>query len=428
MQNSNTRITHRCDNNYLKMAPQPDGVLMGRKIQWFHHKSLADWGYKKTQTDTFAVLHPLDEEKYSGTKTYPLYVVFHSSGHDVFSAVACIWQKGNHSIYHAPVGMYALYLDCRQNEDDWWWGGNSALEILSEDRRGIKKQPVEMRCIATVEWVADHYPIDRNRIYAVGNSMGGSGALGIAMCRGDLFAAVKVNVPAGVRHLVDRCDLEHTVLNGFSIPDPPVLVDYSAQNDPWSAGHQHLYRLMRENRYAILGYWGNFGHANDDEVIEKENDLVHSFDLFQVALNQPYPAFTNADTDDIVPWADDGSIISDAAGQVNAYFRWGKAEEGEKHIAIPLRLLSPDERMSKFVFPQTAKTDITLRRLQKCHFPPGGQVTWKFGSCGGSVTADERGLVTIPQITVERQEKRLILHCENMAKQPDKKEGKTKNV
>lgn len=50
------------------MAPQPDGVLMGRKIQWFHHKSLAAWGYKKTQTDTFAVLHPLDEEKYSSTK------------------------------------------------------------------------------------------------------------------------------------------------------------------------------------------------------------------------------------------------------------------------------------------------------------------------------------------------------------------------
>ena len=291
-----------CDEKHMAkrvdpahMMPEPDGMLTGRRIQWFHHVSLSEWGYKRTQTDTFALLHPKGWDG-CGSKSYPLYVVFHSAGHDVYSAVGCIWQKGNHSIYHAPDEMFALYLDCRQNTNDWWWGGNSALQVFDDARRGVKPQPVENRCIATVQWIMEHYPIDSNRVYAVGNSMGGSGALGIAMCRGDLFAAVKVNVPAGVRHMLDRCGLMTECKDIHCIPDPPVLVDYSAQNDEWSAGHEQLYRVMRENRYAMLGYWGNFGHSNNDEEIEKVNDLVHSFDIFQVRRNGIYPVFTDADT------------------------------------------------------------------------------------------------------------------------------------
>ena len=233
------------------MNPAIGGILTGRKLEWFHHKSLAEWGYTEEQTDTFAVLHPSEDCK---AESYPLYVVFHSAGHDVYSTVACTWQKGNHDIYHAPTDMFALYLDCRQHANDWWWGGNSAHDVIGDGREGTEKQPVENRVVATIEWVMEHYPIDRNRVYAVGNSMGGSGALGIAMCRGDLFAAVKANVPAGVCHMAARCDLGPDAPEGFRLPDPPVLVDYSAQNDGWSKGHELLYRGMREKKYAVLGY------------------------------------------------------------------------------------------------------------------------------------------------------------------------------
>jgi hypothetical protein len=120
-----------------KFTPMTNGILTERKLELFHAPSLAEWGYTEEQTDTFAVLHP---EKESADETYPLYVVFHSGGHDVYSALACLWQENNHNIYHSPKGMYALYLDCRQHEDkDWWWGGNTATEVLSEERKGIAK-------------------------------------------------------------------------------------------------------------------------------------------------------------------------------------------------------------------------------------------------------------------------------------------------
>ena len=390
--------------------PQTGGILTGRKLEWFHHASLAEWGYAEEQTDTFAVLHPSEE---CAAESYPLYVVFHSAGHDVYSTVACTWQKGTHDIYHAPKEMFALYLDCRQHMNDWWWGGNSAQDVIGEGRDGIKKQPVENRAIATIDWVMEHYPIDRNRVYAVGNSMGGSGALGIAMCRGDLFAAVKANVPAGIRHRADRCALDGPAPDGFRLPDPPVLVDYSAQNDAWSKGHQSLYRGMREKKYAVIGYWGMFGHENNNERIYAVNDLVHSFDLFSVRRNEAYPVFTNADCDDPLPWSADGSVVHEDAGQINSYFRWGKTEECENCISMELRLITADEWTSRVTFPAKAKADVTLRRMQVCRFEAGETAAWECGTQSGVTTADENGLVTVPALEIGTEPAVLTLRKSN---------------
>ena len=72
-------------------------INSAREIEVFQHGIKKEWGYNKPQTDTFIVIHP-DSPK----KNAPLYVVLHSAGHDVFSAVKCTNQVGNHDIYHSP--------------------------------------------------------------------------------------------------------------------------------------------------------------------------------------------------------------------------------------------------------------------------------------------------------------------------------------
>ena len=126
----------------------------------------------------------------------PLYVVLHSAGHDVHSCLACTTKVGNHDIYHSPQDFFALYLDCRANKGDWWWGINKYP--------GPEVGPTEKRVIDTVKWVIKQYGIDENRVYLCGNSMGGSGTLGIGMRHGDVFAAIKANVPAEVKHVSSR--------------------------------------------------------------------------------------------------------------------------------------------------------------------------------------------------------------------------------
>ena len=383
------------------MNVQQNGLMHGRRVEIFHHESDPAWGYKQPQEDTFAVYYPKD---YDSTKTYPLCVVFHSAGHGVWSCFGCVERDGNHDIYHVPDDMFGLYLDCytqryTEGNTDWWWGGNDANEDGITERSGTAQQPVEKRAIATVEWTIGNYPIDKERVYAVGNSMGGSGSLGIALCRGDLFAALKVNVPAGTRHAMDRCALDREAPAGFKIPDPPVLVDYSAQDDCWSRGHDRFYKAMQAHRYAAMGFWGAFGHANDNSIIEKENDLVHAFNIFSVRLHEAYPAFTNASTDDAMPWPD--HLDSKAAGQINGFFRWRVLCDTAEEFSIELRLLGESEWQSRMTFPTESTADVTLRRLQNFTAAPGEKIAYTFGDQSGTVTADDA--LTVPHLTIRRE-------------------------
>ncbi len=177
-------------------APWPptrekESVFTERKLETFKHGTKQEWGYSAPQTDTFLVLHPKQAHR-----SAPLYVVLHSAGHDVHSCLACTTTVGNHDIYHSPPDFFALYLDCRANQGDWWWG--------SDKYKDPDISPTDKRVIDTVKWAASQYDIDENRVYLCGNSMGGSGTLGIGMRHGDVFAAIKANVPAKVEHVSRR--------------------------------------------------------------------------------------------------------------------------------------------------------------------------------------------------------------------------------
>ncbi len=382
----------------------PNGRLNGRELEFFHHESGAEYGYALPQTDTFAVLHPRDEK--AGVN-YPLYVVFHSAGHDVYSALACLWTTGNHDIYHAPEDMYALFLDCRANHGDWWWGGFDANGNGDAAHTGTFMQPVEKRCIDTIRRTIKQYPIDENRVYGVGNSMGGSGVLGIALNHGELFAAIIANVPAGVEHAVNRCCLGLPKPEGFKLPDPPVAVDYSAQNDIHSKGHEKLYRGMAADRYALIGYWGPFGHENNNSKIHAVNDLVHCFDALSIRLNEAYPAFTDASTDDAIPWPD--NIQSKASGQVNAFFRWKNIEDTPDRFTISLRLMNEDEWKTDITLPQSSTASVTLRRMQRFRLSANEEIRCTYADRTFTARADGNGLLTLHGITVTKDAQELTL-------------------
>ncbi len=373
--------------------------LTGRPVEFFSHGVDQDWGYEEPQKDSFAVIRPKNEKE--GEK-YPLFVVFHSAGHDLYSAIWCMETEGDHDIYHSPEDSFALVLDCRANGGDWWWGGNTpegvSEEISDPERLGVKPRPVEKRCIATVLWTIENYAVDTERVYAVGNSMGGSGALGIAGPRGDIFAAIKANVPAGVRHINERCVLNGKRPEGFRIPDPPVIIDYSAQNGEWSGGHELLYSGMRARKYALIGFFGPFGHQNNNFEIAKFNDLIHSLDIRTVRLSDPYPVFRDASTDDPIPWPSRRG--SGASGQVNGFFRWRNVSDAADEFEIELRLLRRDEWESRVTFPESSVADVSLRRRQRFLLEPGEPFFWEFGGASGEGIADEEGVPTVPRLEI----------------------------
>lgn len=365
---------------------EKESVFTERKLEVFKHGIKKEWGYAAAQQDTFFVLHP--KQTRAGA---PLYVVLHSAGHDVNSCLACTTKDGNHDIYHAPADFFALYLDCRANKGDWWWG--------SEKYKTPEANPTENRVIDTVLWTIRQYGIDENRVYLCGNSMGGSGALGLGARHGEIFAAIKANVPAGVEHVSNRMGFPpRTLPAGTVVADPPIVVDYSAQNDKWSKGHDVFARAMNDRHYALFFYWGPFGHANNHAQIMKVNDLINSFDWLSVKKNEAYPVFTNASTNDPLPWPED--LASKKSGQVNAFFRWKDVRDTQDGIAMSLVLLAPTELKTTFTVPAEATADVSLRRLQTFRVAPGEMARWTFGSATGQVQADSTGCVTIAKLKI----------------------------
>ncbi|HEY1188357.1 MAG TPA: PHB depolymerase family esterase, partial [Gemmata sp.] len=359
----------------------------GRKLDTYQHGTKKEWGYAAPQRDTFLVLHP--KQAKVGAPA-PLYVVLHSAGHDVNSCLACTAKVGNHDIYHAPPDFFALYLDCRANKGDWWWG--------SEKYKGPDVCPTEKRVVDTVKWVLREYGLDENRVYLCGNSMGGSGALGIGTRHGDVFAAVKANVPAKVEHVSGRMYFGTAVPADVTIPDPPIVVDYSAQNDGWSKGHEAFIKAMNDRKYALFMYWGPFGHANNHEQIRKVNDLINSFDWLAVKKNEAYPVFTNASTNDPLPWPDD--LASKKSGQVNGFFRWTNVSDAPGAAEMKLFLVKGADLKTAFTVPTAATADVSLRRLQKLKVAPGATVHWTFGAAKGEAKADAQGVVTVPGLKI----------------------------
>ena len=376
-----------------------DAVLDGRATETFEAGVKPEWGYAAPQQDTFVVIHPKVDRKNA-----PLYVVLHSAGHDVMSCVNCTKAVGNHDIYRSPDDHYALYVDCRKHgANDWWWGGMHAKDQgLIKKNSGGETVPVEKRVIDTVKWAIQKYDIDPNRVYLSGNSMGGSGTLGIGMRHGDVFAAIKANVPAGVEHVAQRMYFPpQSVPDNVTLPDPPICIDYSAPNDGWSEGHDRFAKAMNDRKYPLIFYWGPFGHANNSAQIMKMNDLIDSFDWLNVKRNEAYPVFTNATSNSKLPWPDD--LKSTAAGQVNAFFRWKNISDSAEKFEMSLFMTSAADLKTQFEIPKEAAADVTLRRLQNFHLKPGAQFHWTFGTAEGDARADSHGLITIPALKVTNE-------------------------
>jgi hypothetical protein len=131
------------------------------------------------------------------------------------------------------------------------------------------------------------------------------------------------------------------------------------------------------------------------------NDLINSFDWLNVKKNEAYPVFTNASTNDPLPWPD--QLANRKSGQVNAFFRWKNVSDTPDAIEMSLFLVQPLELKTRFTIPAEATADVSLRRLQALRVAPGETLRWTFGTAKGEVQADAAGCITIPklQITAE---------------------------
>ena len=431
---------------YVTNAPGTN-YIAGREVEWFHHSADPSWGQDAARERDFAVIHPKSGDALGA----PLILELHSHGYHAVELVHSLAVSGDHDIWKAPDEFYQLVPDCsprppQDSPDFWWCGANhfhmpTPADMAKTGMTGLSS--CEKRVLDTLEWTIREYGIDRNRVYVCGNSMGGQGALGIGLNHGDIFAAVKANVPAGVWFpcarlgMVDAsgADLPFCEIPFKALPDPPICIEYSAPNDHWSQNHEVFLRNMARCRYPLISYWGSYGHANADQIVLGKNDIVNSFDWLSIKRDEAYPVFTKASCDDESPWgrcpgAGQNSFPADfPPGQINAFFRWALVADTEDFLELELWVISPTELGSQmFSPPEKAIVDVSLRRLKRLCHTPGMMFKWHFGEMFGSIVADENGLVTIPSLHLSRERCRLTVVAEHTSMQEKERMSGNRSV
>lgn len=378
-----------------------DGGLRGiRRIELLHWCDGDAGGIHK-----MALLHPERAVRPGGS---PLFVSLHGAGATLFDNLKEAFVEDPElvcDIYQVPDYAFGLFVECREEE---WWGGVRGWRGESPDEipriMPEEQTPVERRVMAQIEWVLTNRPIDRDRVVLEGASMGGSGTLGLGLCHGDVFSALKACVSAGAEHVAARMGFLSGRRPPTGLPDPPLLVEYSAQDDRWSGRKEVLYHGMEDNRFQIIGYWGPWGHWGRNATVMSKNDLVFSFDPTVYSRRDPYPCFTHASCDDPLPWPDGfagaDNPLASACGQRNAFFRWATLEDSSASFAMELRLLAKDELKTRFSIPESAVADVTMRRIQHLAVAVGERIFWEYGGRSGVAVADATGHVTLERLEI----------------------------
>jgi pimeloyl-ACP methyl ester carboxylesterase len=350
----------------------------------------------------------------------PLVVVLHSANRTAYDYLgyACLNRATEGSgdpataVTNPPDDFYALFLNSTNAE---WWGWGQAH---ANKAKGVNAPtPAERRVLDTVEWVAARYRIDRNRVYLCGVSMGGCGALGIGLPHGDVFAAVRVTVPAGTGYANYRmggfapspaADAPQAARTAFiqraaavGLPDPPVVVDLSSPIDVWATTQPALVQAAQVGRLPLVLGWGPFGHPSSRTPIEKYTpcEAVLAYPWLEVRKNEAYPVFTCASCDQRSPWLN-APAEYDESGQMNAYFRWRNQKDAPTGLVMQLWIAQPTLKNPPPALPKTATADVTLRRLQQFKPQPGRTYSWQVTRDGrviasGKTTPDATNLLTI---------------------------------
>ncbi|HEY3378415.1 MAG TPA: PHB depolymerase family esterase [Armatimonadota bacterium] len=410
-------LDERAIERYTHGVRETWGYSASAAGEWEYHAA-QETGKFEQNHNSFYLVAPQKPRKNS-----PLCVVLHSANRTAydylgFQALGRKIERGDDPATVAtrvPEDCYALFLSSTNAE---WWGWS---QLSRSQPAGNAATPVERRVLDTIEWVVTRCHIDRNRIYLCGVSMGGCGSLGLGLPHGDIFAAVRVIVPAGTEYAAlrtsgfppapspDATPVESEAwakrIAGVGLPDPPVIVDFSAQNDGWSKTQPALLQAARAGHLPLVVGWGPFGHATFTAQIAKypRCDVALAFPWLEIRKNEAYPVFTNATSDQRAPWLN-APTACDESGQINAYFRWKTQRDTPSRITMRLWLAHPVVKNPPLM-PETSTADITFRRLQRFKVQSGADYDWQCVRDGqpvasGHITPDAANLLTIPQVTV----------------------------
>jgi pimeloyl-ACP methyl ester carboxylesterase len=336
----------------------------------------------------------------------------------------------------------------------WFYGYSDQLPG-GDPNRGTVVNYTERRLLAYLEHFQAKYPIDPNRIFVVGGSMGGTGATMLALRYPRIFAGADARKGATNRvHCKWRSQCE-TLWGSVAskVKNDAGVNVWDWQNMAWYAAHHHAdatwlrtyhgredvsipYRqvagppgVQPMSFYAALekfgiGHqciWDGSSHSRKPEPAFTADDWwdpLTDATCF-LRLDRSFPAFSGFSRDDD-PGTGAGDAVGtdndlgdntydgDKQGGLNRFLRWNTTTivDEPARYAIELELSSG----ANGYHGDGETVDVTPRRLQRFAVKPGARYAWTCaGSPGGEAAADAEGLLTVRGVRVGKEWRTLAI-------------------
>ncbi len=297
-----------------------------------------------------------------------------------------------------------------------YWFGYNVVPLNASDGVARVYPFTENRLLHLIDWVAEKYGVDTNRIYSTGQSMGGWGTTSFAFRRPDIFAAVYPILPRFESTTFPNMVLKTysaATLSSPTLPDQTTSyvdhmnsVDFASRTHTdlpfigWAIGRNDGYaswysqvnmaRVLDRNRHGYAFSWNNGDHSGGAAAMS----LIYSYYEGKFAKNKSYPAFSESSINSKM--GDGNPAVGDLVGGVNLGFYWSPIVETANTWSTSFsNNLIPNNG------PMTVS--VTPRRTQNFDPGPGDVINWTTSTGhSGSVVTDKYGLVTIKNVQINK--------------------------
>lgn len=334
------------------------------------------------------------------------------------------------------AGQGAILISSNQIPYDWWTGYHEYLGTAKSWSEGVIRDYTQTRLLAFLDWAGTRWPIDRNRVFTAGNSMGGSGSPNLGIRHADRVAWVVswvgVHDPARSPQFRNSYEQVYGLLDWhlnyqdgrtpaftyfndswFIRQDPgretPLICFSNGKNDGaigWPQARD-FWKALQETRRPHVFKWGQDGHGERALLPGPKRDQRELG--MDIPLDRTLPAFSNCSLDDNPGNGDpqDGA----PAGQSNLYLYWSgtTVTDEPNRWAMDLVLCADAPK-------DACAVDVTPRRCQRFKPRPGAKLIWTNTALAerkiiayGEALVDQWGLATVPKVAVSRGGNRLSL-------------------
>ena len=367
---------------------------------------------------------------------HPLRIRFHGGGGDFFlNSTSVQGDELNINPEHFLPG----------GKNAYWWGANENFNILDSDSNesspinGVNYDFSQQQISRIINWAIANLPVDTNRIYLEGSSMGSIGAYFYALRYPERIAAVKLSGSVFDLSFQDDfypgCTLNEgnmnrldgdkqfgkvnanllansglqffDQLNGnwytgtYKEKDYPVIYSINGKNDTvvgWTEKTIY-YETLNTTHIGGFYFWDRRKHGGGTLTTWSDEN----FNLFRYRRNVSFPAFSNCSTNE--DYGNGSAASGEDYGTVNGFLDWKDNVTDNAAIwKVNVFLRDLDKINGTAVAPEFCTVDVTPRRLQNFKMEPGDAVDWLVEHDGLAIQSGtiefEDGILTIPGVMV----------------------------